>query len=761
MPIGKGLMRFSCRTSVFTLAVSILSTAAAAQADPTTAQVDASNSENLEEIIVTANRREERLQDIPVAISAFNAQSLVERRIEKPEDLAKAVPGLTITHPYGEGNPPVFVLRGVAANDYSQTQARPIALYTDDALRVGSTFEAAPFFDVERVEVLKGPQGALYGKNATGGAIRVITRAAGFDAGGYLTVGYGNYDQREIKAAAQTPIIDGVLAARLALTYTKNDGYVRNLTPGRPDEDQTDVFGIRASFLLRPSDAFEAVLRLSHNRSRGGAGSVLPLEIVPAILGPYNRDGLGYFEERTSFSSRVHIDSYGANLTLNYDLSDSYKLTSVTAGDWGKYLVASDEDGLPVDIAVGNYDVRDASAFYQDLHLTSSYTGPFNWVVGINLTSDQLRGSTDLGLFTDPALGIPDPFGFGTSGFGILYANAFKQKRTGVAGYARGEFEILPSVTLVGGGRYSRDTVRVSDYDAGIASNPGTRKIDTALFSDINRKKSFSNWSFEAGVNWKVTPNILAYSSFKQGYRAGAANAQGFFSPTEVNIVAPEKTDSYEIGLKTELLDKKLTLNVAGFYVDYRDQQVLNTDPRTTLSSLSNVDSRIYGVEIDGLLRISSAFTLNGQLSLLDPKYRPGSRVGVAFDASGEPIAGTGSSIGGNQMIGAARRSAGFGARLVAAELDAGDLSLQTDALYTSRVYYSAFESKDVSNRVLWLINARIGLDGGRISAALWGKNLTAKKYITYANDYRTFTGYIYSHRGAPRTYGVEIGYKF
>lgn len=753
-----------CRRTVFLCCgVSALSLTGAMIAAPALAQTESEGRASAvnDELVVTAQRREERLQDVPASVAAFGEGALADQRIDRPQDLVNVVPGLTISNPYGEGNPPVFILRGVAANDFSLTQTRPIAIYVDDALRAGFTFEAVPFFDLERVEVLKGPQGALYGKNATGGAIRIISKAPDFEPEGYITVGLGNYDQREVEAAGQIPVVDDVLAMRAAVKYVKNEGYVEDLVPGKPNEDQTDVFAGRISFLFKPTDAFDATIRLGHNRARGGAGSILPLQVNTALIG-VDRSGLDFFEQETDRASSLLIDSYTLNATLNYQLSDNYTVTSVTAIDWGRYRGKTDEDGLPVGVVSGDYFVRDARAIYQGINVTSSYDGPFNWLAGFNYSTDRMNTGVVYRVFADPALGIPDPFGFGTAGFGISYGNDFQQKRTGFAGFLRADLEILPNVNVFAGARYSDDTVEVIDFFSAISSNPPTiPDPDTPLFTDIDRKGEFDNWSTEAGIEWDVADNVLAYATFKQGYRPGAVNAQGFFSPLEVNVVAPEKADSFEVGLKTQAYEQRLTFNAAGFYVDYEDQQILNSDPVTALSSLFNVSGRIYGFEADAQFRPIDILNLYAQVSVLDSEYKSGSSVGVAFDADLLPIADSGTPVGGNQMIGAAHTAANIGGEAILAQTSFGDLKIGGNAGYTSRVYYNAFQDPDVSTPGQWLFNGRLAVEADNVTVALWAKNISNKEYIAYANDYRSSVGYILTHRGAPRTYGIEVGYRF
>lgn len=742
--------------------IAIGTVAQAADVAATTDAIAAAASDETD-IVVTANRRTERLQSVAASVQALTSDQMLVMRIERPEDLAKAIPGLTISSPYGQGTAPIFVIRGITANDYSFSGQRPIALYTDDALRQSSVSEGAPFFDVERIEILKGPQGTLYGKNATGGAIRIINTAPGFDTTGYATVGYGNYNRREAKGAIQGTLVPDLLAARLAFTYAKDDGQVKNLTPGVNNEEQTDVFGARLSMQFQPDDRLTAVFRLTYNRSGDGGGSVFPGFINPVLTGGVTRGDLAFRQQRTNRASTFRLESGGSNLNVEYRLNDVYTLASVTALGWGKYVVSNDDDGLPIKLVEDDYAARNAFEAFQELRLASSYSGPFNFIVGGTYTHDRLDASNSIQLWHEPSLGIIDPFFFGSGGTGVTYANSFTQYRTGAAAFARGEFQITPSLKMFGGGRYSADKVRVADYASGFASNPGSGSplADTILFSGLNRKSSFHNWSFEGGVEWKVTPDVLAYASFKQGYRAGAINAQAYFAPSEINTVAPETADSYEAGLKTEFFNRALTLNLAGFYVDYKDEQVQNVDGNTTLSTLESVNARIYGIEVETRVRASNNLHFNAGLSLLNPQYKKGSRLGVAFDANRLPIPGTGRDIGDNQMIGAARTSLTLGANFDIADVGAGTIAIHGDVVYTSSIFFSAYENPFEKQPSYALVNGRIGWDTSRFTIAIWAKNILDKRYFTYANDYRSNLGYVYYRRGAARTFGGELGFKF
>src|SRR5450631_2464674 len=232
-------------------------TAVAARAD--TAPAD---SDGIQEIVVTAEKRSETLQSVPVSVTAITSAQLGQLKLDTPSDLVTQVPNLQVNGIVGEGSP-LFSLRGVSMFDYSLNQSSPVASYIDEVYKGNFTLFGVELYDLERVEVLRGPQGTLYGKNTTGGAINFITHKPGFTTEGDIKVGVGDYNRREVEGAFQTALIPDRVAVRFAFTYTKVDGFIQNVLPGHPDLEGVDQYGVRLSFLFKASDNLDFTLRLS------------------------------------------------------------------------------------------------------------------------------------------------------------------------------------------------------------------------------------------------------------------------------------------------------------------------------------------------------------------------------------------------------------------------------------------------------------------------------------------------------------------
>ncbi|HEV7431993.1 MAG TPA: TonB-dependent receptor plug domain-containing protein, partial [Steroidobacteraceae bacterium] len=224
----------------------------------------------LEEIVVTAQRRAERLQDIPVAVTALSASDLTDLGVRQAGDIAASVPNMLLNLPYGPEAQPTFTLRGVTTQDYSQNQSSPIAMYVDEVYKAVGSVQALQTYDLDRVEVLRGPQGTLYGKNATGGAVSFYSKNPSLtEYEGFATAGFGNYGAYSLNAAAGGPLIDNQLGVRAALLYEKRDGWVHSVVPGVEPLNGVDALAGRLSFLYKAGDALTASLKLAATRSGG------------------------------------------------------------------------------------------------------------------------------------------------------------------------------------------------------------------------------------------------------------------------------------------------------------------------------------------------------------------------------------------------------------------------------------------------------------------------------------------------------------
>ncbi|HEU4429038.1 MAG TPA: TonB-dependent receptor plug domain-containing protein, partial [Myxococcota bacterium] len=306
----------------------------------------------IEEIVVTAQKRAQSVQDVPISVAAIGGGEIDDLKISDTNDIAGLVPNLQVNQVIGDGAP-VFSLRGVTMNDYSVHQSSPVAVYTDEVYAGPSVLQPIAMFDLDRIEVLRGPQGTLYGRNSTGGAVNLITRAPSFNDGGYFTGGFGNYDRFEARGAGEVTLIDEVLAVRLAGFWTEADGWAKNLSPGIPDGNSTDEWAVRASVLWQPTDAVEVLARWSSGRSDPenygvyaahvqeiaiengdpttgiGAGVYSLFNSLGGANPPdYFRTGLGKFTWESDETRKRKREIDQASLHVNWDITEALTITS-------------------------------------------------------------------------------------------------------------------------------------------------------------------------------------------------------------------------------------------------------------------------------------------------------------------------------------------------------------------------------------------------------------------------------------------------
>ncbi len=710
------------------------------------------------DILVTAQRRAQNIQDVPASVAAVSGAVLANRSIVTINDLSSVVSNLQISNPYGTGSPPAFTIRGISSTDFSANQSRPIAVYIDEGIRQLPSFETVPLFDVDHIEVLRGPQGALYGKNATGGAINIITTRPGFDTSGYIQAGYGNFNRRESDGAFQTSIVSDVLAVRLAYTYLKNDGTIKNRYPGAPDVNQTSIFAFRGSLLFKPADGLEILARFTHSFSGGRNPGIYAADAdyaqagfpeLAAIPGS-NRRGLGFFQSNQNFIGHRNIHNDGVNLQVKVDLPHDFTLTSITTYDQGKWLETVDTDGTAVDQERDSDNADKERQFVEEVRLTGKI-GPAQLLFGGFYSHDKVAIHYQYTYFADPAciVSCVDLSGFGDGSLGYILSNSFTQRRDSYSGYGRVEYDLTPRLQLAGGLRWSHDRVAVANYTAYFGDPAAPLAYQTIPPTDLAR--SFSNVSGEAVLTWKPIETITSYASFKQGYRTGAINGQAYTDVSEITTAAPpEKANSWEVGLKTRPASG-VTFNVAGFYATYRNQQITSQeiDPGTGLLiyPLRSIDrSRIYGAEADVVVRLMRDLSLSSSFGYTDAKYSKGL-------VAGDDVAG-------NQLTNSAKWSGNTSVEWTAARLGRGTLILRADAAYQSKVYFDVHETPSIVDNGHIVAGASATFETKVWSIDAWVTNAFNEHYFT--NGLNTSSeGFVYKVRGTPREFGMRLKARF
>jgi iron complex outermembrane receptor protein len=728
---------------------------AEAESTATESQPEAGAVVAIDEIIVTAQRRSERLQDVPVSITAVSGEDLVKQRIETPGDLVSVVPNLQAVTTVGEGTP-VFSLRGVSMADFSLNQQSPVATYTDEVYKGSFPLLGPELYDIDRIEVLRGPQGTLYGKNTTGGAVNIISRKPGFDTDGYISLGAGNYSRIEANGAFQTALNERV-TTRVAFTYQKADGWMHNLSAGQPNPEGVRQYAVRASFLYKASDTLDFTLRLSTSHqnpynygiyARPGPNGVGGGVYALFGLQDYFRQGLGRYDIQSTDVRRREQTTHGAALTTTWKLSGGLVLTSITSFDYGKLFIPEDADGSPLQVAEDD-GFATARQFAEDVRLTSNSDGPLNFVAGAYYNQEKMDAGLVWHFYTDIPIDCEVTFSVN-----CIYRNHFNQSKKTTAAYADLNYKIADRIIVRGGIRATHDTGSVTRYAAQVLRGDGT-PIANTIPGDPNNfdattgtQFANNNVSGKLGIDFKTTADNLLYASISRGFRGSSFNAEAFFSPVELNVARPETVTAYEIGFKSQYLGRSVTLDGAVFYYDYKGQQVLNVDPTTLVQTLINVTkSRIAGGELELVARPTRSLRLNVGVGALNTQISDGTLGGVTLN--------------GNRLPNAPALSVTAGVDWDLVDQDAGKVTIGFNGNMNSKQYFELRNEERLAQPAYALLNSQFAYrtHSDRFGVSAWCRNLTNKYYVRSAYDASGF-GFDYFHLGQPRTYGITFDAK-
>jgi iron complex outermembrane recepter protein len=717
---------------------------------PAAAQADATP-----DIVVTAQRREQSLLKVPLAISALSGSSLETKGITNSANLATAVPNLQVNSAYGNTQPN-FSLRGVSvANEYNSNQASPIGVYMNDVYLASRTAHGMGLFDLDRVEVLRGPQGTLFGRNTTGGAINFITKGASLDGNnGYLEGGYGNFDTWKAQGAIETTMVEDQLGLRVAGNYEKGDGQFHNVYPGGRDPNSVDTAQGRASLRIKPGGGpLDIKITAYAGRDRGTQAAVFGLQ-------PF-RQGLDFFQVNENRIGRNKTSAWGTSANISYEISPELKATSITSYDGGKQNLQQAADGSPLDVLDINWRSR-FRQFSEEARL--NYSGDrLNLVGGLVYGWDRT--------ITDNTFDIGSAIAPGVNGG---FFQHYRQVRRSYAAFAQGDYNLTSKLVVTLGLRYTADRARYEDGHANLflgdvggpelplattvpcAGVPGTCAYDpNARFNLRGKNNALTG---RAALSYTFDNGMLVYASYNRGYRSGAFNGGGYTSSAGITYIKPERVNAYEVGVKGRFLDRRLTLSAAGFYYDYRNQQVQDTRAGPVSFLVNAPKSEIYGAEAEASLRVLSTLTLNGSFGYLHAKYKE--------------LTLQGTDLSGNTLPFAPRWTgqAGFDWRIL--RVADGDLTLSPTVNYFSRQYFSPFNeinaagtgqvNSELEQKAYTKINASLAWTRDKLTIRGWVENLTKRKTLGYGLDLRG-AGFPYNFLvpAAPRTYGAtaRIGF--
>jgi iron complex outermembrane receptor protein len=704
----------------------------------------ASRAVELGEIIVTAQKRSENLQAVPTAVTAFGSEALEKRGFTRIEDLSTAVPNLNIVNA-SDARTAQFTIRGITGQTLFPGSESSVGIFIDGVYVNNPIAQNFDILDVERVEVLRGPQGTLYGRNTTAGAINLVSRKPTGEFSGSGLIELGNYNSQRLRAGVGGPLVDGLLYGQVSASYRKRDGLGRNTTRG--DEfDTADVASARVALRFTPSDALEI------NFSLDG----LSEDRVPGSMDPTP------FDRKDDFNAAIseRREVYGANLTVDYAFESGPTLTSISAFRDYDFKRVGDDDGSPLDGFISPV-TESTWQFSEELRLASPSGQRFEWVAGAYYLKSKLEGSSTP--YVDPDVVFQLNVGVACSLIlpAFLCApgtgdNYIAQEAETVALFGQGTYRLNDQLSLTLGGRASRETkdfvVRQTSTELPLfmAVASGTAQVESTTFSPM------------ATLAFKPNDNINIYGKASKAFKSGGFNTSPVATAAQLaNITfADEELWSYEAGIKSTWLDRRLLLNVAAFRIEYKDLQVFRyeeTSPGVFSSRITNAASAInYGVEVELQAIPTPGVLLEAGLGYTKSEFDSFPNCGVT-----PTVPPTAEDCSGNQLTYAPKLTFNLSATYDVEVTDALTLSFFGDWSYRDRTYFNIFNDRAFSQGDYALFNGSITLakNTGDWAVSLWGENLADKDYVTFAIP--GFAGSVLRHPGAPRTYGVRLTGRF
>jgi iron complex outermembrane receptor protein len=724
-----------------------------------TQAVAQSGVEGLEEIVVTAQRRAQNLQEVPIAISAMSGDMLAEAGVRDPRDLQGFVPNLQFQSGTAATTSIIF-LRGVGIGDFNANTTGAVGVYVDDVFLGASSGKLFNVFDGESVEVLRGPQGTLYGRNTTGGAIRFSTRKPtdGFSAD--ASVRYGRYDEIRLEGGVGGPLVGDTLKFRVAGLYQDRDGWLHNRVTGHELND-VDLWAARAIVDFTPSDAL--LLRLSvhggnndsgarHFQHRGQGADFVGEPLPPGPCG-LPTDGLGYSDcdhnpnaGDYNIEGPEKVDVFGASLLAEFE-TDTLRFTSITAYEKVDRNTLEDTDASPNDILTAVYK-DNPRQWSEELRLQSKGGGPLGWIIGAFYFHDDLSTASSYDVLRSlrPYFANRDnPSGFSPDDSVGLLRYPYDQTTESVALFGQAEYRFADRFVLTTGLRYTHDSIDF-DYSAYFDEEPYDLIVPVVGVKD---SESFSDLSGRMALSYQASDDVMFYGAISSGYNSGGFPGASETTELQLQPFDSEKLYAYEAGLKSEFMDRTVRLNAAAYYYDYRDLQVFiyDTSGAVPIQRKTNAGSAdIYGLEADLTWKPDSRFDLFLSLSLLHSSYQD-------FDD------GLGNDFSGNELVNAPEVAMSGGIAYTQPLGDAGSLRAMVDGSYQSRIYFTPANDRLYSQDAFTLVNARLAWTplSGKYQLALWGRNLTDERWVNFIAPVITMDQLNYDD---PRTYGVEFSYR-
>lgn len=769
----------------------IIAVLASAPAFAQSSNEQAAEQGGLEEIVVTATRRSESIQNVGLAVTSLNAADLAKSGVVNTQDIAAVVPNMSVN--YGVGNV-AFNIRGIGSNEFSTNLDSPVATQVDEVY-ISKVFMTGLFnFDIERVEVSNGPQGTLFGRNTTGGTVNIYTRKPTSELGAGGTLEYGNYQRFRAEAYVNAPLAEGLNARVSGYLIHQGEGYYDNLTLGT-DEGYERKWALRGQ-LSYETGPTQFLLSLHHGKDTStlapyeGVGIYTPesyaafnpgggfanigflTPCAPYLAGRVSpadancvrgNDGRypGDADPYTSNGNQKHYAdnrSTGGLFRIDHDFGGA-TLTSLSAYEHFRRDQSEVGDGSPDYGGTLLYWYTTMKQYTQELRLTSNGDGPWNYVVGAFYENDSLYDGDYL------------TFGSGPSPFLGGVKTSFRQKLDALAFFLHNNVELTPTLRLIAGARYNRERVEInggncfgtgstgsgpSNRDRG-EENPTSGCLAVLSTSDLveggNVRKD-DNVSFKIGYEWRPETNafdaLLLYGNVATGFRSGGFSAVLADSQPAFTSLKPEEVTSYELGFKSELADRSFRLNGAVFHYVFKNGYLsVDTDTSIVPVTINAAKIKAFGAELSAVWAPAQGLQISASGGWTDAKIK-------------SDLTSAGVSLYNNRPVNSPRFTFSTSADYTYPVSDGLKLNLNVNANARSTQYLETSNIPSTREPGYWLVNASIGLAemDDRWSLTAYVNNLGNEEYRSYVNDLFSF-GWTLNQYGLPRTYGLRATAKF
>ena len=745
------------RATTLSLAIVIALATPALHAQEAQPQGDApsTSATELDGITVTARRRVESIMDVPVAVSAFGEEQLKDLQASDVTGLQGAVPNLNIVQGRGSANSTNIFIRGIGQPDALQSFDPGVGMYVDDVYYSRINGSMFSLFDVQQIEVLRGPQGTLYGKNSTGGAIKVTTRNPFDHSGGAAELTIGDYGRQEVRAYYSGQLSDTV-AASVAAATIRNDGYVRDTLTGR-HYNNDDTQAIRAKIAFQPSDSFRATLSFDHTEQDVAPTLGRPmapllqtdLALGVVVLQP-GETGEWDYRSQTSFAPPGHgqvMEHSGATLAMEWDLDPQWLFKSITSH---RQL----ETNAFIDIDASEYELGDVLVALDQKQFSQEFQLQYDNGSNLQATFGAYYMKEDVPSYQEAY--ADDLFALAGTPIDFLRTIEDDLTTTSVAAFAHANWEFAPTWTLAAGVRWTRDE---KEYDRSTSTFWGApfQALDETVAFDA--KASWTAVTPSVSLQKAFSDNVMGYVSANRGFKSGGFNGRAnTVYDTQNAKFDPEYVWTYELGVKAASEDGRLRGSVAAFKSDYSDFQARVSQDVGTFPVLNAAELDIMGVEFEGSARFGDATVLSAQLGWLDAEYDrfddfrldptyPGYDPNLNHDHV--PFS--------PDMTARIALQHGFDLG------DAGSLGVGADASYRSKTWLSV-DNRDVLTQGAYTLFGLFGVWDSpqytwQVRAGV--RNLTDEVYKTEGQEFASVGNIQTAYYGLPRNWYLSVRYNF